>query len=67
MLVGVSCLVTCCFHNFEDGVNANALVGIQICAFAVHERLWEVERVDAAGEELAGVVVFGFIVGYCSR
>lgn len=66
MFIGVGSLLATCFNEFEDGVHAEAAVGVDLLAFAVDDRLGEVIWVDTTREELGIVVVFCFVVGDCS-
>jgi hypothetical protein len=52
--------------ELEDSVDTELLVGINLLALTIHQLLWEIVRVDAAREELSGVVVDRLIVDNCN-
>jgi len=66
VFVGVGGLLAACFDDFEDGVYAEAGVGVNFCALAVDDGLGEVVGIYATGEELGGVVVESFILHDCA-
>lgn len=62
VLVAVGCLQAGVVHNVEECVDLEALVGIDGLAFAVDKGHGQMCRIDAAGEQQAGVVVDALIV-----
>ena len=62
VLVGVGGLVACLVYDFEDGVDAGTLVGVQVRADSVDEGLRQVQWVDAARVEERGIEILGLII-----
>jgi hypothetical protein len=49
-------------HKFPDGINPEALMRVNLLAFAIDNGLGKIFRVDTTGEELGGVVILALVV-----
>lgn len=62
MFVGICGLLPAGLHKFPDGINPEALMRVNLLAFAIDNGLGKIFRVDTTGEELGGVVILALVV-----
>jgi len=49
-------------HKFPDRIDPEALMRVNLLAFAIDDGLGKIFRVDTTGEELGGVVILALVV-----